>query len=144
MTGLEDFETCQNCEVKRCRGGEIAMMLSVREVRKLMTETVTTVNAENFFKLPKGSQVFVAYALTHDVWEMQLLKTDRDMLPLLNFNWLVVMPTTTHGVVNGHFPDEVWLALETFEDKVMNSVSRSEMERFIARKGKEYPWLWGQ
>ncbi|MBX3151985.1 hypothetical protein KF728_17640 [Candidatus Obscuribacterales bacterium] len=108
----------------------------------MATETAEPVTAENFHKLPRGSQLLIAYALFNDVWKIQLLRTDRDILALLNSGWLVAKPSGAHGFVNGVFEDSTWAAFETIEDKILGSVTDGEMERFVARKGKEYPWLW--
>lgn len=108
----------------------------------MATETAVPVTAENFHKLPRGSQLLIAYALFNDVWQVQLLRTDRDMLALLNCGWLVAKPSGAHGFVNGVFEDSIWTAFETIEGTILGGVTDAEMERFVARKGKEYPWLW--
>lgn len=108
----------------------------------MATETELPVTAENFHKLPRGSQLLIAYALFNDLWNIQLLRTDRDILALLNCGWMVAKASGAHGFINGVFEDSTWAAFETIEDKILGSVTDNEMERFVARKGKEYPWLW--
>ena len=106
-----------------------------------MTEATAT-SKESFFKLPRGSQLLVAYALINDKWELQLMKSDRDMLGLVNVGWLVANPSSTHGIVNCNFPDDIWDGFESIETNILDSISEDDMARYGQRKGKEYPWLW--
>jgi hypothetical protein len=108
----------------------------------MTADTATPVTIETFHKLPRGSQLLVAYALFNDKYELQLQKSDKDMLGLLNVSWLVAKPGNTHGIVNCNFPDEIWGGFEEIEDKILGSVTEAELTRFVSRKGHEYPWLW--
>jgi len=108
----------------------------------MATDSAVPVTAENFHKLPRSAQLLIAYALFNDLWEIQLLRTDRDFLALVNSGWLIAKPCGAHGFVNGVFEDSTWAAFETIENKIFDGVTNNEMERFVARKGGEYPWLW--
>lgn len=108
----------------------------------MTTEAVVPVSKDAFFQLPRGAQLVVAYALMNDLFDLELMKTDTDMAALVNVGWLTIKPSYGHGIVNGEFSEKVWQAFEAFEDSIMSAVSQQEMERFILRKGKAYPWLW--
>ncbi len=100
------------------------------------------VSFENFVKLPRGAQFFVAYCLLNDAFDLQLLMNDQDMQALVEYGWLVPSKSTTHGIYDCSFPDSTLLKLEEFESKILSSITEEEMDRYKSRKGKEYPWLW--
>lgn len=106
------------------------------------SEVQTTVSSEAFFRLPRGAQLLIAYALLNDLWDMRLMRNDPDMHSLKAHGWLVCKVTTTVGVLHCQFPEAVWNGLEGIEEAVLGSISEDEMERFKARKSKAYPWLW--
>lgn len=108
----------------------------------MTTDAVVPVSKEAFLKLPRGAQLFVAYALMNDLFDLELLRSDADMAALVSVGWLTIRPSYGHGIVNGEFSEKVWQGFEEFEDAIMSGISDQEMERFILRKGKAYPWLW--
>ncbi|MDZ4833284.1 MAG: hypothetical protein SGJ27_05730 [Candidatus Melainabacteria bacterium] len=102
----------------------------------------TPVNKDSFFLLPRGAQLMVAYVLTNELFHFELMKSDGDMVALRGAGWLNVTPSATHGFVNGEFSDSTWQGFEDMEDSILGSVTATEMDRYKARKGKAYPWLW--
>ncbi len=109
-----------------------------------MTASMTRVNAQDYAKMPRGSQMLIAYALVNDQSQLQLLETDRDARPLLLAGWLVekLGPVQVHGCHFVEFPDEVWSDLLGIADEILSSMTEDEFERFKARKNKAYPWNW--
>ncbi len=118
-------------------------MLTEKEVSLMtMTDATTPVSFESFVKLPRGAQLLVAYCLVNDLFDVQLLRNDQDMLALAQYGWMVLAKTSIHGVFECSFPESTLHDLEKVEGKILASISEQEMERYKARKGKEYPWLW--
>jgi hypothetical protein len=140
-----EFDSDRFHEVKRCDLQDIDMMLPTpNETLVTMTAETTTwpVNKDTFFQLPRGAQLLIAYVLINDLFNLQLQKNDADKTALVNVGWLLVRPTTTHGILDAEFPENIWQGFESIEDQIMASINEDEMARYTARKGKSYAWLW--
>ncbi len=105
-------------------------------------KTIWPVTKDTFFKLPRGAQLLVAYVLINDLFKLQLQINDEDMIALRSVGWLDAGLAVTHGIVNSEIAENIWQGFEAIEDDIMASISEDEMERYVARKGKSYPWLW--
>lgn len=108
----------------------------------MTTTELHSASTEKFFKLPRGAQLMVAYALVNDQWDLQLLRNDPDGLALREAGWLQEKQAKIKGFGVFEFSDDAWEKMQSIREQVLGSITEDELDNFKSRKSKAYPWLW--
>jgi hypothetical protein len=115
------------------------------EVNQMVIETGKSFSIEAFRKLPRGSQLLVAYCLYNKQWELQMMENDPDGQALVALGWFTEKTRGVErikGVKTYEYAEYGFDVVETLRDEILASVNEDELKKYKTRKEALYPWLW--
>lgn len=93
-------------------------------------------------KMPKETQMLLAYCLKKNNPDLTLLDDDTDACKLVSGDWLISVPCTTIGIMCFRIKPDVWRRLRSLRSVFLAHDLMSDLEAYRKRKSALYPWIW--